>query len=114
MGGHVNNNDYATIRRTSWKVDVLDRLSAVWEDVRRAISAAGWTLNEDGDTPQICTRAQGAPPGQGTQSATTQGGASIRLMSEAQAVVETTYQYVQKTKKSLSGCRGPGNVSGIC
>jgi hypothetical protein len=97
----VNNTDYATIRRTTWKVDVLDRLCEVREDVRRAISTAGWTLNEDGDTPQICMRAQGAPPGQGTQGATTQGDASIRLMSEAQAVVETTFQYIRKTKETL-------------
>ena len=93
--GHVGNTDYATIRRTAWKVDVLDRLSQVREDVRRAISAVGWTLNEDRDIPQICMRAQGAP------GATTQDDASTRLMSEAQAVVETTYKYIRKTKETL-------------
>jgi hypothetical protein len=97
----VNDTDYATIRRTTWKVDVLDRLCEVREDVRRAISAAGWTLNEDGDTPRICMQAQSASPGQGTQGATTQDDASIRLMNEAQAVVEATYGYIQKTKETL-------------
>ena len=95
MGGRVDNTDYATIRRTAWKVDVLDRLCQVREDVRRAISAVGWTLNEDGAIPQICMRAQGAP------GATTQDEASARLMSEAQAVVETTYKYIRKTKETL-------------
>jgi hypothetical protein len=99
--GHVNNTDYATLRRTTWKVDVLNRLCEVREDVRRAISVAGWTLDEDGDTPRICMRADSAPSGQGTQGATTQDDASIRLMSEAQAVAETTYQYIRKTKETL-------------
>ncbi len=99
--GHVDNIDYATIRRTAWKVDVLDRLCQVREDVRRAISVAGWTLNEDGDIPQIGMRTQGAPPAQGAPGATTQDDASIRLMSEAQAVAETTYQYIRKTKETL-------------
>ena len=99
--GHVNDTDYATIRRTTWKVDVLDRLCAVREDVRRAVSAAGWVLNEDGDTPRICLHDQSAPPGQDTQGTTTQDDASIRLMSEAQAVVETTYQYIRKTEETL-------------
>jgi len=44
---------------------------------------------------------QSAPPGPGTQGATTQDDASIRLMSEAQAVVETTYQYIRKTEETL-------------
>jgi hypothetical protein len=99
--GRVNNTDYATIRRTTWKVDVLDRLCEVREDVRRAIRAAGWTLNEAGETPQICPRDQGTPPGQGTQDATSEDDASIRLRGEAQAVVETTYQYILKTEKTL-------------
>src|SRR4029077_9795508 len=97
----VNDTDYATIRRTTWKVDVLDRLCEVREDVRRAISAAGWALNEDGDTPRICMQAQSASPGQETQGATTQDDASTRLMSEAQDVVETTYQYIGKTEETL-------------
>ena len=112
--GHVNNTDYATIRQKSWKVDVLDRLCEVREDVRRATSAARWTVNEDGGTPQICMRAQGAGPGQGTQGATTQDDASIRLMSEAQAVVETTYQYIRKTKETIERLPKRRNVSGIC
>jgi hypothetical protein len=94
---HVDDIEYATIRRTAWKVDVLDRLFQVTEDVRRAISVVGWTLNnEDGDTPQICM------PGQGTPPATSQDGASIRLMREAQAVVDTTYKYIRKTKETLT------------
>jgi hypothetical protein len=99
--GHVNNTDYATLRRTTWKVDVLNRLCEVREDVRRAISAAGWTLDEDGDTPRIYMRAHTARPGQVTPNETTQDDASIRLMSEAQAVAETTYQYIRKTKETL-------------
>jgi hypothetical protein len=91
--GHVGNIDYPSIKRTAWKVDVLDRLCQVREDVRRAISAAGWTL-EDGDIPQIRPRAQDVA------GATTQD-ASIRLMNEAQAVVETTYKYIRNTEETL-------------
>jgi hypothetical protein len=99
MGGAVNNTDKVTIRRTSWQVDVLDRLCGVREDVSRAISAAGWTLKADGDTQKICP--QGLSPGQGTQGATTQDDASIRLMNEAQAVVDTTNQYIRNTEETI-------------
>ncbi len=97
----MDSTDYSSIKRTTWKVDVLDRLYRVREDVRRAISAAGWTLDEDGDIPKICVPAQGAPPTQGAPDATAQDEASTRLMSEAQAVVEATYQYIRKTKETL-------------
>jgi len=96
--GHVNDTDKPPIRPTSWQVDVLDRLCGVREDVRRAISAAGWTLTADA-TPKICP--QSAAPGQSTQGATTQDDASIRLVNEAQAVVDTTYQYIGKTQETI-------------
>ena len=97
-GGHVGNTDYPTIKRTAWKVDVLDRLCQVREDVRRAISAVGWTL-QDGDIPQIRLRAQDV------SGATTQDDALIRLMNEAQAVVETTYGYIRNTEETLKPLR---------
>ena len=92
---------YATVRRKAWKVDVLDRLCHVTEDVSRAISTVGWTLNESGHIPQICVPAQSAPSGQGSPGAANDDGTSVRLMHEAQAVVETTYKYVWKTKETL-------------
>ena len=91
----MNDTGYATIRLTAWKVDILNRLFQVEADVKRAISAVGWTWNEHGGIPKICI------PGQGPPSATNQDGASIRLMEEAQDVVETTYKYIQETKETL-------------
>jgi hypothetical protein len=40
-------------------------------------------------------------PGHGMPGATNQDGASIRLMKEAQDVVETTYKYIRETKETL-------------
>jgi hypothetical protein len=97
----VDDNYYATVRRKAWKVDVLDRLCHVTEDVRRAISTVGWTLDETGDIPQIRVPAPGAASGQGSPVVTTDGGASARLMREAQAVVQTIYKYVWNTKQTL-------------
>jgi hypothetical protein len=71
------------------------RLFRVEEDVKRAISVVGWTWNEDAGIPKICM------PGHGMPGATNQDGASIRLMKEAQDVVETTYKYIRETKETL-------------
>ena len=98
----MDNTDYATIRRTAWKVDVLNRLDQVVEDIKRAIAAAGWTLSEDGDLPRVCVPAQATAPGQGTPGVTTQDDASIRLLGQAQAVVETTDTYIRKTTETLN------------
>jgi hypothetical protein len=98
----VNGTDPAdnyenVIRRASWKVDVVDRLCEVEEDLARAVGAAGWTLiPRDNNSPEISFRTSG------TQEAATQDDASIRLMSEAQAVVDTTYRYIGKTKITLN------------
>jgi hypothetical protein len=97
----VDDTYYATVRRKAWKVDVLDRLCHVTEDLRRAVSAVGWTLDESGDIPQIRVPAQGTAPGQGSPGATPDGCASARLMREAQAVVQTTYKYIWNTKQTL-------------
>jgi hypothetical protein len=93
--GHVDDTEYDKIRRAAWKVDVLNRLFRVEEDVKRAISVVGWTWNGDAGIPKICM------PGQGMPGPTNQDGASIRLMKEAQDVVETTYKYIQETKETL-------------
>ena len=69
-------SSYATVRRKAWKVDVLDRLCHVTEDVRRAISVVGWTLNESGDIPQIQAHAQGTASGQDSPGAIPDGNAS--------------------------------------
>jgi hypothetical protein len=93
--GHVDDIEYEKIRRAAWKVDVLNRLFRVEEDVKRAISVVGWTWNEDAGILKICM------PGHGMPGATNQDGASIRLMKEAQDVVETTYKYIRETKETL-------------
>ena len=93
--GHVDGTEYAKIRRTAWRVDVLNRLFQVEEDIKRAISVVGWIWNEDDGIPKICM------PAQGTPGTTSQDRAPIRLMKEAQDVVETTYKYIQETKKTL-------------
>jgi hypothetical protein len=79
---------YDNIKRTPWRVGVLDRLYQVEEDVRRAISVAGWTLDETGNTPIIT-------PGQDGHTDQTK---------EAQAVVTATHAYVRKAALSLSPC----------
>jgi hypothetical protein len=94
-------SSYATVRRKAWKVDVLDRLCHVTEDVRRAISVVGWTLDESGDIPQIQAHAQGTASGQDSPGAIPDGNASARLIHEAQAVVQTIYKYVWNTKETL-------------
>jgi hypothetical protein len=100
--GHVDDtSSYETVRLKAWKVDVLDRLCHVTEDVRRAISVVGWTLDEGGDIPQIQVPAQGAASGQGSPGATPDGNASAHLIHEAQAVVQTIYKYVWNTKETL-------------
>jgi hypothetical protein len=99
--GHVDDTSYATIRRNAWKVDVLDRLNHVTEDVKRAISAVGWTLDEHSDIPQVRMSAQGTTADQGAPGTTIDDDASIRLMNEAQAVVESTYKYIWKTTETL-------------
>jgi hypothetical protein len=77
---------YGQIRQKAWKVAVLDRLYRVEEDVRRAISAAGWTLTENGGKFSI--------------SAST-GQPRSALMDEAQAVVDATFTYISRAKKCL-------------
>jgi hypothetical protein len=77
---------YELIKQKAWKVPVVDRLYRVEEDVRRAISAAGWTLVENDGEFSIPT-----PAGQ----------ARSALMDEAQAVVRTTFEYINKAGQSL-------------
>jgi hypothetical protein len=99
----VGNTDYSTIRRPAWKVDVLDRLCQVRDDVRRAICAVGWTLG-DGEIPQISVPAQNP---QGAEGATNRDQASIRLKNEAQAVVDTTYRYIKNAEETLERLPNP-------
>ena len=89
----MENFSYEKIKRTTWKVEVLDRLYGVGEDVRRAISVAGWSLTEGsgcevpaGEAPKV-PRLAGQPTPQ---------------LNEAQAVVETTYKYIYKTMETLA------------
>jgi hypothetical protein len=77
---------YEFIKREGWKIPVLDRLYRVEEDVRRAISAAGWTLVDNDGEISISTRA---------------GQARSMLMDEAEAVVKTTFEYINRAGQSL-------------
>ncbi len=77
---------YERIKQKAWKVPVLDRLYRVEEDVRRAISAAGWTLAENDGEFSI--------PTPGDQKRST-------LMDEAEAVVNTTFEYINRSGQSL-------------
>jgi hypothetical protein len=86
--------EYQKIKRTSWKADVLDRLDQVREDVKRAISAAGWDFDEAEDVPKIY-------PANGAAGATAQGAALTPLQREAQTVVNTTYTYIKSTEDTL-------------
>ncbi len=86
--GHMEELSYDKVKRTTWRVDVLDRLVLVMEDVTRAVNAAGWALSEDTPVPKI---------GQNGKDDT----GTIQLKAEAQAVVNTTYKYITKTKETL-------------
>jgi len=77
---------YEFIKREAWKIPVLDRLYRVEEDVRRAISAAGWTLLDNDGEFSIPT-----PAGQVRST----------LMDEAEAVVKTTFEYINRAGQSL-------------
>jgi hypothetical protein len=70
------------IKRTPWKVDVLDRLVRVEQDVKWAISAKGWSLDQHMISPG--QRQERTPE-----------------LSEAEAVVTATFEYIDKTKKCL-------------
>jgi hypothetical protein len=74
------------IKRTPWKVDVLDRLVQVEQDIERAISVKGWCLNEPGHKPRISPR---------------EGKKRTREMNQAEAVVTATEEYIDKTRKCL-------------
>jgi hypothetical protein len=74
------------INRTSWKVDVLDRLVQVEQDIERAISVKGWCLNEPGREPRISQR---------------EGKKRTRELNQAEAVVTATDEYIDKTRKCL-------------
>jgi hypothetical protein len=87
---HMDDGEYQKIKQTAWKADVLDRLGQVKEDVKRAISAAGWEFDGTGDVPQI--RGKGA---------TAQGDALAPQQREAQTVVNTTYSYIKSTEDTL-------------
>jgi hypothetical protein len=74
------------IRRTPWKVAVRGRLALVEEDVKRAISAKGWSLNEPGQTPRISPAAneQRTPE-----------------MDEAEAVVMTIFNRIHEARECM-------------
>ena len=74
------------IKRTPWKVDVLDRLVQVEQDIERAISVKGWCLNEPGHKPRISPR---------------EGKKRTRELNQAEAVVTATEDYIDKTRKCL-------------
>jgi hypothetical protein len=77
------------IRRTPWKVEVEDRLLRVEEDVRRAISVKGWSLDE----AHTISRAEGKR--------------RTEEMNEAQAVVTAVFEYTDKARQCL---QPPGNA----
>ena len=74
------------IKRTPWKEDVLDRLVRVEQDIERAISAKGWSLNE---------------PGQEYRISPAEGKKRTRKLNQAEAVVTATFDYVEMTRKCL-------------
>lgn len=74
------------IKRTPWKVDVLDRLVQVEQDIERAISVKGWCLNEPGHKPRISPR---------------EGKKRTRELNQAEAVVTATDEYIDKTRECL-------------
>lgn len=74
------------IKRTPWKVDVLDRLVQVEQDVERAISVKGWCLNEPGHEPRISPR---------------EGKKRTRELNQAEAIVTATEEYIDKTRECL-------------
>lgn len=84
---------YVKMSRRAWKVDVLTRLCQVREDVTQAVGAAGWALDEDAVARTVSLR---------PQDGTVHDGASVVLMSQAQAVVETTYQHIWKAEETLT------------
>lgn len=92
MGANVANGDFNNLKRTPWKVDVLDRLRRVEEDVRRAISVKGWTLHQDPAAAQADNGHWIATPANGQRSP---------LMNQADAVVATTFDYIEKAKACL-------------
>src|SRR6266567_4595826 len=84
--GQMAQNISYRIKRTPWKVDVLDRLVQVEQDIERAISFKGWRLNEPGHEPRISPR---------------EGKKRTRELNQAEAVVTATDKYIDKTRKCL-------------
>jgi hypothetical protein len=81
------------IRRTSWKVDVQDRLDRVQQDIDWALGARGWSLwepSEPSEKPQI-SPADGRTPEVGEAEA----------MREAEAVVTALKKYMDKATECL-------------
>jgi hypothetical protein len=79
---------YDGIKREPWKVAVLDRLQRVEEDVSRAISAAGLSLDDQ-------ELSISGPPGQERSG----------LVDEAEAVVRATFWYIEQAVQSLTPSR---------
>jgi hypothetical protein len=93
VGGKMADVHANGFKRAPWKVDVLDRLSRVEEDVKRAISVKGWALHQN--------RGAAEQDGAGRWIITPADGQRPRLMNQADAVVATTFDYVEKTRESL-------------
>ncbi len=74
------------IKRTPWKVDVLDRLVRVEQDIERAIGVKGWSLDKQG---RECTISP------------VKGKKPTRELKQAEAVVTATFGYIRMTKKCL-------------
>jgi hypothetical protein len=78
------------IRRTSWKVDVQDRLDRVQQDIDWALGAKGWSLSEPGEKPRI-QRANDRTPEVG----------EAETLREADAVVTALEKYMKKAGECL-------------
>jgi hypothetical protein len=90
------NGDFSNFKQTPWKVDVLDRLRRVEEDVRRAISVKGWILDQD----PAAARADN-----GHRIATPANGQRCPLMNQADAVVAATFDYIEIAEACLRPAR---------
>lgn len=88
----MDNDDSANYKQTPWKVDVQDRLDLVKGDVRRAISAKGWALHQ--------SKAE-AEADDGHWIVTQAGEQRDPLMNQADAVVATTFIYIDRTAQNL-------------
>ena len=90
------------IRRTSWKVDVQDRLDRVQQDIDWALGAKGWSLSGPSEKPRI-SLADGRTPEVGEAEAIVI--ALKKYMDKATECLETPGSPWRRLQEWLSGGR---------